>query len=90
MFGEIVANEKQREEWVRLFAIDEIVGNDIFAVSYTNPLTTEFLKANPFLVLDTAFFSEEFKEQLVASIDDLDEKLDGLMIHSENLQAIRL
>jgi adenine-specific DNA-methyltransferase len=41
-------------------------------------------------VLDTAFFSTEFKEQLVASIDNLDEKLDGLLIHSENFQAIRL
>jgi adenine-specific DNA-methyltransferase len=89
MYPEIVANEAQREEWVRLFAINEIEG-DLTQLAYSVPLTVEFLKANPFLVLDTAFFSTEFKEQLVASIDGLDEKLDGLMIHSENLQAIRL
>jgi adenine-specific DNA-methyltransferase len=90
MYPEIAANDAQREEWVRLFAIDEITGGDMFTVPYSVPLTVEFLKQNPFLVLDTAFFSTEFKEQLVASIDNLDEKLDGLLIHSENFQAIRL
>jgi adenine-specific DNA-methyltransferase len=90
MYPEIAANDAQREEWVRLFAIDEITGGDMFTEPYSVPLTVEFLKQNPFLVLDTAFFSTEFKEQLVASIDDLDEKLDGLLIHSENFQAIRL
>lgn len=90
MYPEIAANDAQREEWVRLFAIDEITGGDMFTEPYSVPLTVEFLKQNPFLVLDTAFFSTEFKEQLVASIDNLDEKLDGLLIHSENFQAIRL
>ncbi len=90
MYPEIAANDAQREEWVRLFAIDEIVGGDIFTIPYSKPLTVEFLKQNPFLVLDTAFFSAEFKEQLIGSIDGLDENLDGLMIHSENSQAIRL
>jgi adenine-specific DNA-methyltransferase len=90
MYPEIAANDAQREEWVCLFAIDEITGDDMFTVPYSVPLTVEFLKQNPFLVLDTAFFSTEFKEQLVASIDNLDEKLDGLLIHSENFQAIRL
>lgn len=88
MYPEIAANDAQREEWVRLFAIDEITGGDMFTEPYSVPLTVEFLKQNPFLVLDTAFFSTEFKEQLVASIEDLDKKLDGLLIHSENFQAL--
>ena len=78
---------------MRLFAIDEIEATDgdlvnAAIVGYSAPLTVEFLKQNPFLVLDTAFFSTEFKEQLVASIEDLDKKLDGLLIHSENFQAL--
>ena len=88
MYPEIAANDAQREEWVRLFAIDEITGDDMFTVPYSVPLTVEFLKQNPFLVLDTAFFSAEFKERLIASVENLDEKLDGLMIHSENFQAL--
>ncbi|HRS65767.1 MAG TPA: site-specific DNA-methyltransferase [Spirochaetia bacterium] len=93
MYPEIAANDAQREEWVRLFAIDEIEATDgdlvnAATVGYSAPLTVEFLKQNPYLVLDTAFFSTEFKEKLIASIDNIDEKLDGLLIHSENLQAL--
>ncbi|MFA5498902.1 MAG: DNA methyltransferase [Candidatus Cloacimonadia bacterium] len=95
MYPEIASNEAQRDEWVRLFAIDEIEAqaNDLFnttTIAYSKPLTAEFLKQNPFLVLDTAFFSAKFKEQLIASIDNLDEKLDGLLILSENYQALSL
>ncbi len=43
-----------------------------------------FVKANPFLVLDTKFFSAEFKARLLFSIHNLDEQTDGLLIHSEN------
>jgi len=95
MYLEIATNEAQREEWVRLFAIDEIEGTDgdlvnAATLAYSVPLIVDFLKQNPFLVLDTAFFSAEFKERLVDSIDSLDENLDGLMIHSENSQGLRL
>jgi len=89
LFPEIAANEAQREEWVRLFAIDEIEGN-LIDPAYSVPLTVEFLKTNPFLVLDTEFFSSEFKEKLVAYIENFDEKLDGTLIHSENYQALNL
>ncbi|KXZ40720.1 adenine-specific DNA-methyltransferase [Alkalithermobacter thermoalcaliphilus JW-YL-7 = DSM 7308] len=82
-YTEIVENKKQVEEWKKLFAIDEIDG-------YSEPLTLEFLKANPYLVLDTAFFSEEFKERLIESIKDIDDKTDGLLIKSENFQALNL
>jgi adenine-specific DNA-methyltransferase len=95
MYPEIAANEAQREEWVRLFAIDEIEATDgdlvnAATLAYSVPLTVDFLKQNPFLVLDTAFFSTDFKERLVDSIDGLDENMDGLMMHSENLQALEL
>ncbi len=98
LYGEIAANEAQREEWVKLFAIDEIGMNkthskDLFeeeTISYTVPLTIEFLKANDKLVVDTAFFSDEFKAKLIESIVDFDEQCDGLLIHSENFQALNL
>jgi adenine-specific DNA-methyltransferase len=92
-YKEIVTNDEQRKEWVKLFAIDEIKNNPgelESKTAYSEPLTEQFLKENPYLVLDTAFFSAEFKEKLVASIDDFDEKLDGLLIHSENFQALNL
>ena len=89
LYAEIATNEAQRKEWVKLFAIDEI-GQDTTHTGYSEPLTVEFLKENPFLVLDTAFFSAEFKYELLACIDDLDKNCNGLLIHSENFQALNL
>ena len=63
LYAEIAANDAQREEWVNLFAIDASNNESTSSsplplgegqgegVSYTNPLTVEFLKANPYLVL---------------------------------------
>ncbi|WP_289019440.1 site-specific DNA-methyltransferase [uncultured Desulfobacter sp.] len=42
------------------------------------------------LVLDTRFFDDSFKARLVASIENFDEQCDGLLIHSENFQALNL
>lgn len=89
LYADIIANEQQHTEWVKLFAIDEIKG-DMATVGYSQPLSLEFLRANPFLVLDTAFFDDDFKAKLLNAIDNLDEQCDGLLIHSENFQALNL
>ena len=89
LYPEVIANEAQRKEWVRLFAIDEIKG-DMMTEAYSEPLTIEFLKQNKFLVLDTAFFDAKFKHQLVKSMENIDEQTNGLLIKSENFQALRL
>lgn len=89
LYAEVAANEAQCEEWIKLFAIDEIQA-DLHSPGFLRPLTVEFLKANNKLVLDTRFFDDSFKSRLVASIENFDEQCDGLLIHSENLQAINL
>ena len=97
LYPEICGNDAQREEWVKLFAIDEIkadgnsglFGKDSI-IAYSNPLTVAFLEQNPHLVLDTAFFSTNFKHKLLASITDLDAQTDGLLINSENFQALQV
>ena len=89
LYPEICGNQAQLEEWIKLFAIDEIKG-DLTTPAFSNPLTPEFLHANQNLVLDTQFFSEQFKAELVASIEDFDEQCDGLLVHSENFQALQL
>jgi len=88
LYSEIAANENQHDEWVRLFAIDEIQADTLGNPGYAKPLTVEFLRANDKLVLDTAFFDETFKARLLDSIDDFDEQCDGLLVHSENFQAL--
>lgn len=89
MYSEIIANDEQRKEWVRLFAIDEIKG-DLTTEAYSEPLTIEFLKQNPFLVLDTKFFSLEFKHKLLATMENIDGQCNGLLINSENFQALNV
>lgn len=93
LYPEIAANEAQHDEWIRLFAIDEIEATEGDLLTpgqpgYSKPLTVAFLKANNKLVLDTRYFDETFKAKLIASIENLDEQCDGLLIHSENFQAL--
>ncbi len=83
LYPEIASNEAQHDEWVKLFAMNELKG-------YAKPLTVDFLQANDKLVLDTRFFDEAFKARLLASIENIDELCDGLLIHSENFQALNL
>lgn len=88
-YGEIIENKAQVEEWKNLFAIDE-VNQDLTNIGYSEPLKVEFLRENQYLLLDTKFFSNEFKEQLISSYENLDEEINGLLIHSENFQALNL
>lgn len=83
LYPQIVTNEKQKEEWIKLFTINEIK-------EYTGKLTIDLLKNNPFLVLDTAFFDTKFKYKLLASIDDFDKQCDGLLVNSDNFQYLNL
>lgn len=88
-YPQIAANDQQREEWVRLFAIDDVKAS-AGSPGYTAPLTSDFLKANQNLVLDTALFSDEFERALLAQIDGLDESVDGVLCNAENFQALNL
>ena len=94
LYPEIAANKAQQDEWLMLFAIDEIEGDLANGnTGYTNPLTVEFLKANPYLVLDTRHFDRDFTDRLLAALSDvapLEEQLDGLLVHGENFQGLNL
>lgn len=95
-YAEISQNQAQITEWIKLFAIDEIKGAekaDMFSdkvMAFSNPLSVEFLKQTPFLVLDTAFFCSDFKWKLISEIDKFDDNYDGLLINSDNYQALNL
>jgi adenine-specific DNA-methyltransferase len=90
LYPEIASNDAQREEWIRLFAINEIKGQNLGQVAYSEPLTTEFLKANPFLAIDTALFDDDFRHRLLGMLEHLDEQIEGVLIQSENSQALNL
>ena len=76
--AEILENGNQWDEWHALMGID---GADRSA---------EFLQSHPTLMLDTQHFDTCFTDRLLATFDDLDDLTDGLLIHSENWQALNL
>lgn len=75
-YPEIIANQAQLEEWKVLFDVEI---NDVSQLVFEQ-----------FLVLDTKHFSQDFKDKLLAEFDDLEEETDGLLINSENFQALGL
>ena len=94
LYPEVAANRKQCGEWVELFAVDEVAGDLTNGnVAWSDPPSVEFLKANPFLVLDTRHFDRDFTDRLLTALSDagpLDEQTNGLLVHGENFQALNL
>ena len=90
----IAVNDAQRREWVELFAINDIAGDlSNGNAGYGEPLSPAFLKANPYLVLDTRHFDADFRVRLLMALSaasSLDEQTDGLLIQAENFQGLNL
>lgn len=90
-YEEITPNVAQINEWKVLFKLDEIEKRSLnYTANNGLKIDVDYLESNPFLVLDTKFFSQGFKDRLLASFEDLDEAIGGVMIKSENWQALNL
>ena len=74
----IADNSAQWAEWRRLLGIGS-VGRK-----------ADFLEKHPALMVDTKHFDQKFVDGVLASFDDLEEVTDGLLVHGENWQALRL
>ena len=79
LWPEVVANAQQWARWKQLGVWDG-----------DTPGTMEDLKAAPFRMLDTALFTDDFKQRLLADIDDIDAGLGGVIINADNFQALAL
>jgi len=86
LWPEVLANKAQVEAWKSLFAIEP--RKDLF--NQKGKVNERFLEEHPTLVGGHYHFSQDFRDQLLAAFDDLDGSTDGLLIHSENYQALRL
>ncbi|HHV6919826.1 TPA: site-specific DNA-methyltransferase, partial [Haemophilus influenzae] len=72
-------NPKQTAQWQALFNVN------------TNGLNAaEICKNYPHLVVDTALFEQTFQADVLREIEHLDDKTNGLLIHSDNFQALNL
>ncbi|MGO3812664.1 site-specific DNA-methyltransferase [Mesonia sp.] len=80
-YPEILDNKTQLQEWENLFSLEV--------------KTIEDIKANQTLVLDTKCFKQPdgtnpFKDKVLSELEDLDDKTNGLLVNSENYQALEL
>jgi adenine-specific DNA-methyltransferase len=87
LYPAIAKNPRQWEQWEKLGML-EGKKDDLFKQAKTG--TVDYLQAHPFLMVDSALFDEAFKAALLNSIDNLDESVDGLLIHGDNFQALNL
>jgi adenine-specific DNA-methyltransferase len=79
LYSEIAANEKQWAQW-----------HDLGMRDSSTKGTLNDLKSAPHLMVDTALFDAVFRADLLKAIPDLDASIDGLLIHSDNFQALNL
>jgi adenine-specific DNA-methyltransferase len=89
LWADVIANDKQREAWVKHMAIDKIA-NDLAGEGYSVPLSEAFLARHSSLPIDTSLFTNEFTARLLEAIGDTDAKSLGLLVHGENFQALQL
>ena len=93
-YDEIFANEQQIKEWEKLGIPTEYLVKPPTAQSNSGELFADANSAvkfhSDFLMVDTKFFPIDFKQRLLAKIENFDEQCDGLLIHSENFQALNL
>lgn len=80
LYAEIAKNTAQWQQW-------EDLG---FKGTDAGWGTADYLKQHQALMVDTSLFSLEFKAKLLQKIDDLDAQNDGLIIQSDNFQALNL
>ncbi len=72
-------NPKQTAQWQALFNVDTSGKN-----------ATEICQNYPHLVVDTSLFEPKFQAEVLGNLSDLDEQTNGLLIHSDNFQALNL
>ena len=76
LYKEIANHNKQWEQWEEVYKVGNIKDKE------------DFLKQNQGMVVDTRNFTEDFTRNVLSHFSNLDEAMDGLLVHSENWQAM--
>lgn len=79
MYPAITANPSQWAQWHDLGLRETAAAGAI-----------DDLKANPYMMVDTALFDARFRGELLKRVPDIDGGLDGLLVHGDNFQALSL
>lgn len=77
LWPEVVANERQWAQWKQLGVWDGDA-----------PGTVEDLRASPYRMVDTSLFLADFTNFLLNKLIDIDESINGVLVHSDNFQGL--
>lgn len=86
LYSEILENPAQIEEWENLYSIDDWEEDHFWRGEFNE----EFLENHPYIMIDTAFFDSDFKYRLLETFENLDDAINGVLVHGENFQALNL
>ncbi len=75
----ICENDKQWQQWQALGLLKANVSDRL-----------EWLENHIGLMIDTSVFEEQFKADLLSSFEDMDNSITGLMLNSDNYQALNV
>lgn len=95
-YPEILKNQKQLEEWKKLYSFDieteakKLKGTLTGHGKNKEENKIEVLIQNPTIAIDTKFYDIDFKYQILSEIDNLDENITGILFNSENSQVLEL
>lgn len=89
LYAEIISNNAQINQWINLGMIESSnEARDL--LSGTQVVDVDFLKQHPKLMLDTGLFGGDFKYRVLSHIENLDKSIGGVLINSDNFQALKL
>lgn len=78
LYAEIAGHHAQWEKWRSIGSWTGIDG------------TEDDLRNSPHLMVDTALFAPQFQARLLQAFVSIDEDLDGVVVHGDNFQGLRL
>lgn len=82
----VMANHAQRHEWTTLLSHDGH-DRDSTGIDFNG---SEALGDHPGLLVDTCHYDSQFRDQLLSEFQNIDKLVDGILIHGDNWQALRM
>lgn len=81
LYPEISDNEKQWKQWIQLGLVEK---------QPAKSSALKYLKDNKSLMADTSLYEVAFKFRFLEKIENLDDSINGLLVHGDNFQALSL
>lgn len=81
----VLSNNKQIEQWKLMGMLGN--GKDLLT---TSQLDVGYLKSQRGLMIDTSLYDISFVEKLLSSFEFFDDSIDGVLVNSDNFQALGL